>query len=91
MMLIRKIQEQIVTSRNKKQLNPWRDYILIRDQLPVQTVADKQTRQDAKEGVEDGEQEREGKGGQNDIKIISGDTQRNSDSVVSQNTQAHRI
>ena len=72
--------------QQQKQLNPRRDYILIRDQLPVQTVADKQTRQDAKEGVEDGEQEREGKGGQNDIKIISGDTQRNSDSVVSQNT-----
>lgn len=51
----------------------------------MQTVADKQTRKDAKEGVEDGEQEREGKGGQNDIEIISGDTQRNSDSVVSQN------
>ena len=72
--------------QKQKQLNPRRDYILIRDQLPVQTVADKQTRQDAKEGVEDGEQECEGKGGQNDIKIISGDTQRNSDSVVSQNT-----
>ena len=72
--------------QKQKQLNPRRDYILIRDQLPVQTVADKQTRQDAKEGVEDGEQEREGKGGQNDIEIISGDTQRNSDSVVSQNT-----
>ena len=48
--------------QKQKQLNPRRDYILIRDQLPVQTVADKQTRQDAKEGVEDGEQEREGKG-----------------------------
>ena len=41
--------------QKQKQLNPRRDYILICDQLPVQTVADKQTRQDAKEGVEDGE------------------------------------
>ena len=40
--------------QKQKQLNPRRNYILIRDQLPVQTVADKQTRQDAKEGVEDG-------------------------------------
>ena len=47
--------------QKQKQLNPRRDYILIRDQLPVQAVTDKQTRQDAKEGVEDGEQEREGK------------------------------
>ena len=57
--------------QKQKQLNPRRDYILIRDQLPVQTVADKQTRQDAKEGVEDGEQEREGKGGVYCGKIIT--------------------